>query len=402
MDAISLQLQGMKTVTVSPFGERHSAFHWYAGFNEIHNTGGGGLERADEIAPVAIDWIKRNGRGDNWFLHVNMWDPHTPYRSPADFGEPFKAAPLPDWLTEEVRQQHWNGCGPHKQQVARCLALSPGPDDDEMRKLYPRQPVAIESMAQVRQMFDGYDTGVLYADQYIGQIFNALADANVLGETAIVITADHGENLGELNIYGDHQTADHITSRVPLIVAWPGVTKPRVDSALHYHFDFAATTIDLLGGKVPENWDGVSFAAAMKSNQQSGREYLVLSQGAWSCQRAVRFEDFICIRSYHDGYHMFPEIMLFDLRKDPHEQHDLASAQPQTVTRAMKMRDEWQAQMMRTSTTGHDPMWTVMREGGAFHAHAINCRSILRLPCDTGASSGWKPQELSQRYPREI
>ena len=76
----SLQLLGMKTVTVSPFGERHSAFHWYAGFNEIHNTGGGGLERADEIAPVAIDWIKRNGRGDNWFLHVNMWDPHTPYR----------------------------------------------------------------------------------------------------------------------------------------------------------------------------------------------------------------------------------------------------------------------------------------------------------------------------------
>jgi len=40
----------------------------------------------------------------------------------------------------------------------------------------------------------------------------------------IIISADHGENLGELNIYGDHQTADQITCRVPLIVKWPGVT----------------------------------------------------------------------------------------------------------------------------------------------------------------------------------
>ena len=80
-----------------------------------------------------------------------------------------------------------------------------------------------------------------------------------------MVSADHGENLGELNIYGDHQTADQITTHVPLIVRWPGVTESqagRVEDGLHYQFDWAATLVELAGGKVPEIWDGQSFAAS--------------------------------------------------------------------------------------------------------------------------------------------
>src|ERR1044071_9788004 len=99
-----LRNAGLKTVTVSPFGERHSAWHWYAGFNEIYNTGKGGMESAEEVSPVALDWINRNAQSNNWFLHVNLWDPHTPYRAPESFGNPFENEPLPDWLNEEVHQ----------------------------------------------------------------------------------------------------------------------------------------------------------------------------------------------------------------------------------------------------------------------------------------------------------
>ena len=45
-----------------------------------------------------------HGREDNWFLHVNFWDPHTPYRAPAEFGDPFVDEPLPA-LTEERRRE---------------------------------------------------------------------------------------------------------------------------------------------------------------------------------------------------------------------------------------------------------------------------------------------------------
>ena len=363
---------GLKAVTVSPFGERHSAWHWYANFNEVYNTGKYGLERADEISPVALRWIRDHAREEKWFLHVNFWDPHTPYRAPESFGDRFADQPLPAWLTEEVRQQHWNGVGPHS---AREL---PG-YDEKLHGDWPRQPVAASSMKEVRRMFDGYDNGVHYCDEHIGRLLNALADQGVLDETAVIITADHGENLGELNIYGDHQTADQITCRVPLIVKWPGVTKPRVDSALHYHVDFAATTIELVGRKVPENWDGRAFSDAFRANRELGREYLVVSQGAWRCQRSVRFDDHIAIRSYHDGHHAFPDVMLFDLKSDPHQQHDLAPSRPELVGRATRMLDAWHGEMMRTATHAVDPMWTVMREGGPHHTRGYLPNYLERL-----------------------
>ncbi len=235
-------------------------------------------------------------------------------------------------------------------------------------------------MNEVRRMFDGYDNGVRYADQHIGKLLNALADQGVLDETVVIISADHGENLGELNIYGDHQTADHITSRVPLVVKWPGISAGgRVDTALHYHVDFAATMIELLGGKVPEIWDGQSFAPAFKSNEQSGREFLVISQGAWSCQRSVRFDDFLAIRSYHDGHHAFPDRMLFDLKNDPHEQHDLAAKRPEVLAKAMTMLDTWLGDMMRTATHPIDPMWTVLQEGGPLHTRGNLPKYLERL-----------------------
>ncbi|MBN1219896.1 MAG: sulfatase [Anaerolineae bacterium] len=358
----ALRRAGFKTVTVSPFGERHAAWHWYAGYNEIYNTGKGGMERADEITPPTLDWIKRNARNDNWFLHVNYWDPHTPYRTPAEFGNPFAGDPLPDWLTEDVWQSMWAGYGPHSPQEPH------GFGGETFYQDYPRVPAQIDSIAAVKQWLDGYDVGVRYADEHIGQLLNALADEGVLNETIIIVSADHGENLGELNVWGDHQTADEITCRVPLIVRWPGLTdQPRVDRALHYHFDWAATLIEMAGGRVPDNWDGLPFTQAFRQGREAGRDYLVVSQNAWACQRSVRFDDYICLRTYHDGYKMLEPVMLFNLIDDPHEQQNLAEVRPDLVDTAMTMLTGWCHAMAATSQHQVDPMVTVLREGGSFH-----------------------------------
>lgn len=389
----------MKRVTISPFGDRHSAFHWYAGFTEIYNTGGRGIERADEIAPVALDWIKQNGRDDNWFLHVNMWDPHSGFRTPMSFGEPFANDPLPAWLTDEVRQEHWQGIGAHSAQEIGGWTEKPYTDPAWGYDSYPRQPWQAKTMKEVRMMFDGYDTGVLFADLHLGYIFNALADQNVLEETAIIISADHGEALGELNVYGDHMFADEYTCHVPLIIKWPGVTQAaRVDDALHYSVDMSATVIELLGGKVPANWDGQSFAGAMRAQQTKGREQLILSHGAWSCQRAARFDDFLVIKNYHDGYHCLPEFLVFDLKNDPHEQFNLAGKRPDLVARAKQMLGDWHDAMMRTSTTNVDPMWTVLQEGGPNQT-----RGCLKEYCERLRQTGrghWADKLLA-RHPNE-
>ena len=92
-----------------------------------------------------------------------------------------------------------------------------------------------------------------------------------------------------------------------------GADRGRVDRTLRYQIDVAATILELLGARVPSNWDGAGFAEDFKQGREAGREFLVVSQGAWTAQRAVRFGDYICIRTYHDGYHALPEVMLFDL-----------------------------------------------------------------------------------------
>jgi arylsulfatase A-like enzyme len=389
----ALRKAGLKTVTVSSFGERHSAWPWYANFSEVYNTGRLGMERSDEVAPTAIDWIRRRGAEDNWFLHVNLWDTHTPYQTPLELGEPFEDEPAPAWLTEDVRARHWAGVGPQSAQERGGLD-----GVDAYRGRYPRQPDFMRSMEEVRRMFDGYDTALLYADQHVGRILSALDEQGVLEETAVMVSSDHGECLGELNVYGCHQTADEIVTRVPLILRWPGIPGGRVDSALHYQFDLAATVIELAGGEVPQNWDGASFAAALREGREEGRGFLVVGHGQGSYQRAVRFDDYICIRTYHDGYHGFPGIMLFDVKNDPHEETDLAASRPEVVARAMRLLEDWHADAMRTATHPLDPFWTLMAEGPPPHVRGQLGRYLERLRA-TGRAE-WA-ERLAERHPVE-
>ena len=395
-----LRQNGFQNATmISPFGERHSAWHIYAGFNEIYNTGQYGAESAETVEPVALDWLNKNAATDNWFLHLNLWDPHTPYRAPASFGNPFEGEPLPDWLTDEVRQKHWSGCGPHS---AREIC---GYDVAGTSK-FPRQPTEADSMDAVRAMFDGYDCGVAYADATVGRLMEALEKAGVADETAIIISSDHGENLGELNIYGDHQTADYITGRVPLIVSWPGVNSSHAGSqrdALVQNIDIPATTVDLIGGAAPAIWEGESFASTLTSDNDNARSQAIISQGAWSLQRAVRWDDgdknWLCIRSYHDGHHGFPDVMLFDVAADPHEQNDLSDEKPAVAGEGLRRLDDWLGEMMRKSETGVDPFWTAMREGGPLHTRGQLPDYLVRLRAtQRGDWANW----LEARYPNEV
>ncbi|MEC8819876.1 MAG: sulfatase, partial [Pseudomonadota bacterium] len=131
-----LKRLGMRTASISSFAQRHSAFHWHAGFDEVIRVPGSiGLESADEVFELAQDWLNRNAEQDNWFLHIHLWDPHTPYRAPASFGEPFADQPLPSWLTEEVRSAHWQGAGPHS--ARECNGFAPRAGALER---WPRQP----------------------------------------------------------------------------------------------------------------------------------------------------------------------------------------------------------------------------------------------------------------------
>ncbi len=389
-----LKGQGLHTVFIGGFGERHSTWSFYAGFREINDTGLGGLESAEQVTPTVLEWIEHNAQKEDWYLHVNYWDPHTPYRAPLAFGNPFENEPLPALFTQELIQAHRRLPGPH---TAQDLAMY----DNRSDPRYPRHPGEIREMADLRRVIDGYDCGIAYMDSHIGQAFVALAAQGVLDDLAIIISADHGENFGELGIYAEHATADYPNCRIPLIVRWPSGLQGAVDSGLHYNLDLPPTLAGLFGKPARPNWDGQSFAPAILIGEDCGREYLVLSQCAHVCQRSARWGDWLYLRTYHDGFHLFPEGMLYNLKEDPYEQHDLAQARPDILRQGQAYLAAWQAQMMESMPEGYstDPLEIVLAEGGPFHARRALQEYCKRLEA-TGR--GYAVELLKKRHPQEF
>ncbi len=386
--------KGLHCALVSPFGERHSAWTFYAGFNEIYNTGKGGMESAEEVTPTVLRWIEQNAKRDDWFLYVNYWDPHTPYRAPESFGNPFENDPLPGWMTEEMLERHRQKVGPHG---AREINMY----DNRTNPKFPRHPGEIANMEDLRMMVDGYDCGIRFADQQVGEILQALKAQGVYDDVVVIVTADHGENMGQLGIYGEHATADQGTCRIPMVIRWPGMHKGHVDMDLHYHLDLPPTLAEILDAKPSEVWDGQSYAPVLTRGENAGRPFLVVSQNAHVCQRSVRFENWLYVRTYHDGYHLFDKEMLFNLAQDPHEEHNVAADNPLVCREAVYLLNEWHDEAMMTMPDPYDadPMWTVIKEGGPYHAKGHLKKYAERL-IETGR--GHAVEELRHRHPQEF
>ncbi|MHB9032309.1 MAG: sulfatase family protein [Anaerolineae bacterium] len=390
-----LRSAGLHTCYVGGFGERHSAYWYYAGFHEIYDTAHGGMESAEEVTPTALDWIERHAQDDNWYLHVNYWDAHTPYRAPADFPNYFADDPLPAWLTAETLAAHRQLAGPHGAREVNMY-------DNRTYPQWPRHPGEVRDLDDWRRLIDGYDTGIRYMDNHIGRLLDALAARGVLDDLVIIVTSDNGENLGELGIYAEHATADAVTCRVPLIVRWPG-TAPEggVDAGLHYQLDLLPTMAELLGKPAKAAWDGTAFSGALRGQNQPGRSDLVISQCCHVCQRSVRWEHYLYMRTYHDGYHLFPQEMVYDLASDPHEEHNLAATRPdlcrEGAWRLMAWHDAAMASMPPGQTS--DPLQVVLAEGGPYHARGFLKGYLERLQT-TGRAD--KADELRRRHPREL
>lgn len=379
---------GMHTVSISTFAERHSSWWFDAGFNECYNVGGYGSESGERVLPVALDWLRRNEGRDNWYLHVHFWDPHTPYRAPASFGNPFENDPFDTWIDDETLALHRKLVSPHG-----LNELNMYNDDTDPR--YPRALGKAENREDLRRIFDGYDCGVRYTDELVGQMIALLKEQGIYDDTAIIITSDHGENLGELGIYSEHATADYPTCHIPFIVKWPGGPQGMVESSFHYSLDLLPTMADLLGVDHCPNWDGRSYVSAITRGEQTGRDSLVVSQMAHVCQRSARFGDWLYIRTYHDGFHLFDREMLFNVKADPHEQHDVKDQYPDLCAQGAKLILDWHDEQMLKSDSQIDPLWTVMREGGPYHTLGHLDDYIRRLE-ETGRAEG--ARKLREKY----
>jgi len=182
-----------------------------------------------------IAWI--DGRDGPWFAHASYWRPHPPYAAagrwstrydPADVGLPL--APDP-------------GIHPVVD-AARTLDVCRAPDD----------PAA---MAHLRAQYFGMVSEV---DDQVGRLLDHLAATGQEDDTLVVLTADHGEQLGDQGLI-EKLAFYESTYAIPCIVRAPGHSGAvgQVVDEFTEAVDLLPTVAELLGQEVPVQCDGNSL-----------------------------------------------------------------------------------------------------------------------------------------------
>jgi arylsulfatase A-like enzyme len=341
---------------------------------------------AEGVTPLVLEWLEKNGNKKEWFLHVNYWDVHVPYRTPEGFRSPFEDEPPVSWMNEDLFADYVGR--PGLRSFMDTFFSRDIRDETEV------QSKEIDSIESFKKMYNSYDTSILYTDQHLGRIFEKLERLGLLKETAIIVTADHGEDLGEMGSIG-HGFASNSTGNIPFVLYWPGMTEKREDTDYHYQFDLAATILNLLEIDVPEIWDGKSFASDLEKEKQSGRDYLVLSQLAQAHQRSVLFrsrgEEFLFSQTWSDMLHNYPERMLFNLTNDPHTINDLATEEDALVEHAEGLLERWGTEMSASSSR-EDPLLDALEDGPSYLKKDMN--EYLERLRNTGRT-GWERQYWS-------
>jgi arylsulfatase A-like enzyme len=145
---------------------------------------------AARIGRDLLEWL--DGRpGRPFFAFLNFFDAHTPYVVPGGVEHPFGLRPrTPE---EEATLREW---------------------DERPKQNLPEHDVALAH--------DAYDDCIAYLDRQLGLLFDELEARGVLENTLVIVTSDHGEELGEHGLHGHGKSLYSQETRVPLVIVPPG------------------------------------------------------------------------------------------------------------------------------------------------------------------------------------
>lgn len=400
-----LTQHGVRTASASSFTQRHMAYHFSSAFQEsiqpTADTGTLAIEDAADVTAAATTWLDAHATEDDWLLHVNYWDVHHPYQGIDPYVEAVRSSGEPaPWPDEAAIEDHQQVVGP------RTAGLWPSPKqfaDGEYDPNYAEWPMPerYEDREDVARLVDGYNAAIRKVDDHVGRLLNRLDEAGVREETAVVVTGDHGEALGEHGIYAEHALPHSACQRVPLIISWPGVTDERGGTATDayvYQFDLMPTICALFDLPTPNGWDAESFADALHASDFSGRDSLVCGHGIYTFGRALYRDNWVFIRLLHPGVFSYPGMfndpslpsdgleLLHDLDADPHATENLVTDRPDVADELRAELDAWLVEQISTgwterrpsSTRGHDPLAAMCTQGPFLYVDPDELLAVYR------------------------
>ncbi|MDC0659572.1 alkaline phosphatase family protein [Leisingera sp. SS27] len=202
---------------------------------------------------------------DSWFAHLTYIRPHPPLVAPAPYNSMYDPAslPLPQRLAnpEEESAQH-PFFGPLLRKSTAASFVEGFPD------LEPTD----ENIQTLRAVYLGLATEV---DHHVGRVIRFLKDSGQYDSTMVVITADHGEMLGDRHSWGKMTVYD-AAYHTPLIIRLPGNEQNAGAclSQITESIDVTPTILKWVGQEVPNSMDGRSLLPLLRGETpQDWRQY---------------------------------------------------------------------------------------------------------------------------------
>lgn len=294
----------------------------YALPEELHPTHWTGL--------MATEFIKDYKREEPFFLKVSFARPHSPYDPPKRFMDMYEPSDMPSpkvgkWAEKYAKGKKDNHASWHGD-------------------------FGVEQAKKSRQAYYG---SVSFIDEQVGSILKTLEERAMMDNTLIVFTADHGDMLGDHNLWRKTYAYDG-SARIPMLVRWPKSTgvdgKRWTASSLPVELrDILPTFLDIAETNAPNKLDGASLLDIVRGKESGWREYIDLEHDV--CYSPENHWNALTDGHWKYIYHAFDgSQQLFDLSTDPGELNDLAS-DPKHADEVKK----WRGRMARHLSERGEP-----------------------------------------------
>ncbi|QDU57333.1 sulfatase [Aeoliella mucimassa] len=277
------------------------------------------------LADLAVKRLRKPRSEDDppVFMAVGFHRPHLPFNSPKKYWDLYDRDEfeLPEYRTAPEGAPSY---APTTWGELRNYGNIPktGPLSDELQL----------------ELIHGYYAAVSYTDAEVGRLMDVLAETGQAANTIVVLWGDHGWHLGDHGMWCKHTNYEQAT-RIPLIIAGPGVEPGVVKNSLVETVDIYPTLCELAGITAPDTLDGKSFAQVLTDHDSVVRNAAVqVYPRGKRLGQTIRTERYRLVEWKGPGDE--PEYELYDYQDDPQETRNLADEQPAVVAELRAMLDE--------------------------------------------------------------
>ncbi len=285
-----LQRHGMRTVGISANVFVSKEFGFDQGWDRFENVAESNRDTAKDVFDDAIRWLEEHGSERPFFFYVQSMDAHTPYRVARQYSKLYHPKP-------------YDG------------VLGPYFSGDELAGIRSGEIRATSAdRAWIRALYDGEIT---YQDEQLGRLLDSLEESGLADDTLVVITNDHGEELGDHGGMGHTRSMHEEILRAPLLIHYPPLfpAGKRVEAVVE-HVDLAPTIVEALGLPPMSRAEGISVVPLV-TGEGGRRRPLYATMDFRDQKRVVRVGRWKLTLDAKAGWKS-----LYDLDDDPGETRD--------------------------------------------------------------------------------